>query len=694
MGTFSTTRDLYEQCLQLWVLQQCAGQHKKFPRVGVVPAQQHQRLAYVEMALPSSVYYAFVGASGVFGTGMFWGQQGFGGNGGNTPSYPSGTSSSGSLEFNCYRHEEDWTATYNTQLTKYDHETGETLEGSSFRLYERFDDKDQVNLERDGAVELYGGTDHETYLSKYLDNPVVWDDYRFVVTITTDEEGYASNTVEHKYHYDKTFCDGHPAPAFVEVPEEEEDEEGEVTNQDEIDEAKEENRRLASGWLECFDACDETASAGTYEGVHFHWLMSEVSQGEISSIASSGGEEGSTPNAGPTSSASGEDSYVNSGCKQDAEATYNKFIALKYSYTYQEDTARNGYILHDLHNDDLPIEVITTDSSENGANSFFANEYSNQIQINEDATPETDSFTSRVEQGAVHSITESEYAELTGEDLDVPALEKEKKEGILSKAISFFTKIFKIEKEVELEETKAPERVDGSAADTKKSDDEEFQDHETVDREDETTDSDDSDNKDSSGSDDEILDSTEASDKDEENQEDKGEVENPDGGISDTDSKDEPEKNDSETGNSSGDLENLGSVDDAASKELDSAVGDVSARLETFEGKVFSGWIEKGIQKLFGIMTVYAETTERVAGNDIEAEPVSAVETRDDNSEDVSDEEESRPSKEETPIQDVVKDNHDLKNEENLSKEELADIDSEEFLDDDIEDEQEFIEDE
>ena len=660
----------------------------------------------MEMALPSSVYYASVGASGVFGTGIFWGQQGFGGNGGNTPSYPSGTSSSGSLEFNCYRHEEDWTSTYNTQLTKYDHETGETLEESSFRLYERFDDKDQVNLERDGAVELYGGTDHETYLSKYLDNPVVWDDYRFVATVTTNEEGYASNTVEHKYYYDKTFCDGHPAPAFVEVPEEEEDEEGEVTNQDEIDEAKEENRRLASGWLECFDACDETASAGTYEGVHFHWLMSEVSQGEISSIASSGGEEGSTPNAGPTSSASGKDSYVNSGCKQDAEATYNKFIALKYSYTYQEDTARNGYILHDLHNDDLPIEVITTDSSENGANSFFANEYSNHIQINEDAAPEADSSTSRVEQGAVHSITESEYAELTGEDLDVPELEEEKKEGILSKAISFFTKIFKIEKEVELEETKAPERVDGSAADTKKSDDEEFQEHETVDGADETTDSDDIDNKNSSDSDGEILDSTEASDKDEEDQENKGEVENPDGGMSDTDSKDESEKNDSgtgsedvaekdsDTGNNSGDLENSDSVDDAASKEPDSAVGDVSARLETFEGKVFSGWIEKGIQKIFGIMTVYAETTENAAGSDIEKESVSARETKDDDSEDVSDEEERRPSKEETPIQDVVKDNRDLKNEENPSKEELADIDSEEFLDDDIEDEQEFIEDE
>ena len=162
---------------------------------------------------------------------------------------------------------------------------------------------------------------------------------------------------------------------------------------------------------------------------------------------------------------------------------------------------------------------------------------------------------------------------------------------------------------------------------------------------------------------------------------------------SETGSEDAAEK-DSDTGTSFGDLENSDSVDDAASKELDSTVGDVSARLETFEGKVFSGWLEKGNSKLFGIMTVYAETTENAAGSDIEKELVSAVETRDDDSEDVSDEEESRPSKEETPSQDVVKDNRDFKNEENLSKEELADIDSEEFLDDDIEDEQEFIEDE
>ena len=63
------------------------------------------------------------------------------------------------LDFNIYRHKEDWTTNYNVQLEKKDYETGEPLENSIFELYERFDDKDEVNLERDGAVELYKGGD-------------------------------------------------------------------------------------------------------------------------------------------------------------------------------------------------------------------------------------------------------------------------------------------------------------------------------------------------------------------------------------------------------------------------------------------------------------------------------------------------------------------------------------------------------
>ena len=88
----------------------------------------------------------------------------------------------------------------------------------------------------------------------------------------TDGDGYASQTVEHGYHYDKTFCDGHPAPVFVPVPEEEEDEEGEVINEDEIEAAQAENIRLANSWLLCEEECERKAG-GDFEGVHFHWIM-------------------------------------------------------------------------------------------------------------------------------------------------------------------------------------------------------------------------------------------------------------------------------------------------------------------------------------------------------------------------------------------------------------------------------------
>ena len=61
------------------------------------------------------------------------------------------------VNFEIFSHNEDWDTHYNVQLDKYDYETGETLEGSVFELYERFDDKDEINRENDGAVELYEG---------------------------------------------------------------------------------------------------------------------------------------------------------------------------------------------------------------------------------------------------------------------------------------------------------------------------------------------------------------------------------------------------------------------------------------------------------------------------------------------------------------------------------------------------------
>lgn len=155
---------------------------------------------------------------------------------------------------------------------------------------------------------------------------------------------------------------------------------GEVINEDEIEAAQAENIRLANSWLLCEEECEGKAG-GDFEGVHFHWIMEEVDAGEIEGIASDGGSEGETPDAGPMTGADGETSYAKSGCQEDCGQTYEKFISMKYSYTWKEFKARDGYILHDEHADDLPIEIITTDASEHGANAAFGGGYSRDVVL-------------------------------------------------------------------------------------------------------------------------------------------------------------------------------------------------------------------------------------------------------------------------------------------------------------------------
>ena len=353
-GTFSSADEVYESCLQAWVCVECSGTHV-LGHVGTAPLAEHQRLVFVEVHPQTQSFYAMLGKTAVTG------------------------GAGGGVNFEVYRHEEDFTSAYNLQMVKYDHETGQTLENAVFNLYERFDDKDEINREQDGAVEIYEGG--EPYQSYHKDNPVVWDDFRFVSSVFTNQDGHAEKTINHGYHYDKTFCDGHPAPSFVSVPEEEIDPEtGEVENEAEIEAAQAENMMLAQTWLDCFASC-EAWSQGEFEGVHFHWLMDAVDAGEIASISGYGGSPGETPDAGQTTSASGEASFTESGCETDVNDSYEKFISLRYSYALQEETARTGYNRHDLHRDDLPIEVITTDASEHGANAEFADEYGNEITV-------------------------------------------------------------------------------------------------------------------------------------------------------------------------------------------------------------------------------------------------------------------------------------------------------------------------
>ena len=422
-GTFSSPEEVYEQCLQIWRCSRCCGTHRQMYN-GAAPLSAHQRLAFVEVNAPELCYYAGIG-------------------GGQT------TPEEGGVAFRIYRHEEDWTSTYNVRLRKYDHETGKALEDAVFSLYERFDDKDQIDTGRDGAAHLYAGG--APYKSFHKDSPVLWEDFRFVSPMMTDGAGEAEKTVEHGYHYDKTFCDGHPAPVFVPVPEEEEDEEtGEIENQAEIDAAKEENRRLASIWLNTFASCASWAS-GNFSGVHFHWLMPEVDQGEISRIASSGGEEGETPSGGTTASADGARAYADSGCRADAGETYDRFIALKYSYAIAEDTAREGYTLHGNHSDDLSIEVITTDASENGANASFAGIYSYEIRVNDGAAAEAARTVRKVRTQAEAGWLSAELGQVESETTESEAPQRRKERR------SFWQKIFPV---FFLEETEEEALID------------------------------------------------------------------------------------------------------------------------------------------------------------------------------------------------------------------------------------------
>ena len=169
--------------------------------------------------------------------------------------------------------------------------------------------------------------------------------------------------------------------------------------------------------MDTAEDCEKQAS-GAFEGVHFHWYMEGVDQEAIEEISDSGGEEGTVPSAGNTQEAPPEEAYDKSGCHQDMEETYRRFIALRYSYAFSEFQARDGYIRHDLHPDDLPIEIITTDSSENGANAVFSGEYSKKEQLEGEEKAELSARPRDLVQAPFLKATESGAEEETEEEKD------------------------------------------------------------------------------------------------------------------------------------------------------------------------------------------------------------------------------------------------------------------------------------
>ena len=314
----------------------------------------------------------------------FGGQSGGGGDEGG-----GGTGQEGSFEVKVdrYRHEEKWEANYNVDLIKFDSETGKPLEGATFDILEAFDDSqlestaldlleaDELEYEsgigslnqtewgNDGVSANYSGqmgvnqSDRNRYnwqneKGSQFEHWQGWDPGNGETPCPRDNditgpEGHlhpagsnglpdlskTGHTDTRTYTYRKGYCGGHPAPTiyYVPVPAPEYDEEGEITNQGEIDGAKQANQNLHdqawAKWLEEVENCEKLVE----EGGFFHAVTEGLGQPAL---------------------------------EADRDQFYRDFVSLDYEYSAKETNARGGYILHGIHKDDIVIETRTVSSSE------------------------------------------------------------------------------------------------------------------------------------------------------------------------------------------------------------------------------------------------------------------------------------------------------------------------------------------
>lgn len=234
------------------------------------------------------------------------------------PERPEG---SFTIPYERFEHEETFHRNYNVELTKTDSETGKTLEDSSFQILEEFDfsQLSGTNLE----IDQFEEPDQEGNFHGMS-----------VCTgrITTDVNGHLSHSDEKTYHYYKTYCGGHPDPIIEEI---ETGDDASEEEEAEAEAANEENERLAwEQWQQCVDWCAENSD--------FHSVTEGNARDEM---------------------------------EEDRNEAYNTFIHLVRTYTAQEVTARTGYILHDLHNDDIQVEIVAFSSSQAGGDGVVTGAY-------------------------------------------------------------------------------------------------------------------------------------------------------------------------------------------------------------------------------------------------------------------------------------------------------------------------------
>ena len=253
------------------------------------------------------------------------------------------------LEVHRYKHSEDWQTTYNVDLRKLDSETGKPLKGSHWDVLEY----DTLGDWGDAGTQL-GNTylDHPKDEASNIGTKYNWaNDSGSQFTRWDDEDAcnrddnvtgadgylYETNTIgnptstkahsdTYDYTYTKGYCTGHPKPIVVHY--ECDHEEDEDCDCDEL------NAKLDAlaeeAWQEQVDYCEQLAA----EGGFFHTAEESISDAAKNELIA------------------------------DRDQFYDDFISLTYDYSAEEIAARDGYIIHGNHTDDIPVERVVIHSSE------------------------------------------------------------------------------------------------------------------------------------------------------------------------------------------------------------------------------------------------------------------------------------------------------------------------------------------
>lgn len=225
---------------------------------------------------------------------------------------------------NTHQHDETFTSNYNIELYKYDFETGKPLQNSTFEILERMDTNqfdDSVNHNGgnpDGILPL-DDLEYDKFSKTKVSTDKLTDDWKVCSEETTDANGKIEHKDVFKYDFSAIYCDGHPDPEIEDI-ECDHDEEDDC----DCDEKQAELEAAAwEAWQQAVDKCEETSN--------FH----SINEGE-----------------------------AKEACEAYRNKVWDAFINLEYQYTAREKTARDGYILHDLHNDDNKVETVVFSSSE------------------------------------------------------------------------------------------------------------------------------------------------------------------------------------------------------------------------------------------------------------------------------------------------------------------------------------------